>query len=125
MIIIQPSLRTAQIIVELVRNDIRTKKLQDLVVECYINKECALEQGFCISKAKTIFTLIDEDNPIRLQICEDKSSDSIVIYKTVYNSSLQSEDNSIHYFGRDFNKVVDFIFKSLGKYLLLSKGEEK
>lgn len=121
MLMLHPSLRTAQIIVELVRNDIRTKKIQDIMVESYVNKEFALEQGFCISKATTVFTIIDEDNPIRLQICEDKGSDSIVIYKTVYNPFSQSENQSIHYFDRNFDKAVDFIFKSLVKHIPLQE----
>lgn len=118
------SLQTAQIIVELLKNDSRSNECQDLSIDCYINPKNGLEQGFSIQKFRSAFKTIDVDNPIRLDICEEAGSNTIVVYKTTWDNINKSNtrDESIHLFERDFDFTVDFIFKQLYKYL--PRGEK-
>jgi hypothetical protein len=109
MIKIHSSLATAQIVVQLVLNDVLTKNIQ-ATVQSFVNSKNSVEQGLSIKKDSNFFGI----DGVILHIYEASDCTDIIIQRSDRRGDQWK--TSFHNFNREFDRAANYIVDQLRKH---------
>lgn len=109
MIKYHSSLATAQIVVQLVLNDVLTKNIQ-ATVQSFVNSKNSVEQGLSLKKDSHFY----HSSGLLLHIYEDMSCNDIIIQREEIGEI--GSRISIHNFNREFDRAANYIVDQLRKH---------
>lgn len=111
MIKIHSSLATANIVVQLVMNDVVSKNIQ-ATVQSFINPKNSIEQGLSLKKDSHFI----QTEGVVLNIYESADCNDIIIQRMELQLGKIGSKTSIHNFNRDFDSAANYIINQLRKH---------